>query len=239
MRLKVMSYNVLHFARAATGAPAAADYAAVIRAAGADIVGINESYDETRTDRYGPQAGTVAALLGWHYYFAEALVLGPGNNPYGNSVISRYPLRDARSVPIPDPDPRGYNGYYEMRCVLRCTVQAGDVPVSLAVTHFGLNPDEQENAVRTVLAEAEDRRFILMGDLNVTPEDPVLAPVRARFTDTAAAFRTPQLSFPSDAPARRIDYVFVSPDVKVLSAGIPAVVLSDHRPYAAELEIGG
>ncbi len=238
MRLKVMSYNVLHFARDATGAPAAADYAAVIRASGADIVGINESYDETRTDRYGPQAKTVAALLGWQYYFAEALMLGPGN-PYGNSILSRYPLHDARSVPIPDPDPHGYDDYYETRCVLRCTVQAGNVPVSLAVTHFGLNPDEQENAVRTVLAEAEDRRFILMGDLNVTPENPALAPVRARLTDTAAAFRTPQLSFPSDAPDRRIDYVFVSPDIKVLSAGIPAVVLSDHRPYVAELEIGG
>ncbi|MBQ7689355.1 MAG: endonuclease/exonuclease/phosphatase family protein [Clostridia bacterium] len=238
MKLKVMSYNVLHFEDDRTGKPAAAAYAEVIRRSGADIVGINESYDETRTSFYGPQAKTVAEELGWHWYFAEAIVLNE-EGPYGNSILSRYPLKEMRSVLVPDPAPRKYDGYYETRCVLCCTADVDGTPVSLAVTHFGLNPDEQENAVRTVLEETKAERFILMGDLNVKPEAPVLLPLRARLTDTAEALGALQTSFPAAAPDRRIDYIFVSKDIRVLGADIPAVILSDHRPYTAELEIGG
>jgi endonuclease/exonuclease/phosphatase family metal-dependent hydrolase len=33
----------------------------------------------------------------------------------------------------------------------------------------------------------------------------------------------------------KIDYVFVTPDLKVVAADIPAIVASDHRPHTAEL----
>ena len=41
------------------------------------------------------------------------------------------------------------------------------------------------------------------------------------------------ISFPSDMPDRKIDYIFVSPDITVSDADIPPVVASDHRPYIA------
>jgi endonuclease/exonuclease/phosphatase (EEP) superfamily protein YafD len=31
----------------------------------------------------------------------------------------------------------------------------------------------------------------------------------------------------------KIDYIFVSKDVEVVSANIPAIVASDHRPHTA------
>jgi endonuclease/exonuclease/phosphatase family metal-dependent hydrolase len=104
------------------------------------------------------------------------------------------------------------------------------------VTHFGLNDSEKENAVRTVMEQIEDERCVLMGDFNVTPDNGLLAPIRERMKDAADAFSTPFLSFPSDVPDRKIDYVFVSPDVTVLSADIPALVVSDHRPHVAEIQ---
>jgi endonuclease/exonuclease/phosphatase family metal-dependent hydrolase len=55
--------------------------------------------------------------------------------------------------------------------------------------------------------------------------------------DTADLFSHPLLSFPSDAPDRKIDYIFVSKDVEVLTADIPAIVASDHRPHTAEITI--
>ena len=236
MELNVVTYNVQHFADFYTGRPAAAAFAEAIRRLGADIVGLNETYDEVRTAHYGPQAKTVAELLGFRYYFAEALELGEGRF-YGNSLISRYPIAEARSVPVPDPEPHGYGGYYETRCVLCCTVKTPWAEISVAATHFGLNPDEQQNAVRTLLPLIEKERFILMGDLNVPPQDPVLLPLRERLRDTAEALPGPRMSFPADAPDRRIDHLFVSPDWRVLSADIPALVLSDHRPYAARLAL--
>ena len=35
----------------------------------------------------------------------------------------------------------------------------------------------------------------------------------------------------------KIDYIFVTHDVKVINADIPPVVMSDHRPYVATLEL--
>ena len=103
------------------------------------------------------------------------------------------------------------------------------------VIHFGLNVDEQENAVKTVIDNLEDKKCILMGDFNVTPDDEVLKPIRERMKDAADLFDEPLLSFPSDKPDRKIDYIFVSPDVEVISADIPEIVASDHRPHTAEV----
>jgi endonuclease/exonuclease/phosphatase family metal-dependent hydrolase len=50
-------------------------------------------------------------------------------------------------------------------------------------------------------------------------------------------FTGEKFSFPSDAPNKKIDYIFVSRDVEVLAADIPDIVASDHRPHTAEIEI--
>ena len=132
------------------------------------------------------------------------------------------------------PEPHGYDGYYEPRCVLKATLQGG---ITVLVAHFGLNPDEQASAVNTVLTHLTDTRCILMGDFNTQPDDAVLAPIRARMTDAADSFSQPLLSYPSDKPHCKIDYIFVSRDIRVVTADIPAAVASDHRPHTAEIEV--
>ena len=77
-----------------------------------------------------------------------------------------------------------------------------------------------------------------MGDLNLTPDSEILAPIYERLQDTAAVFTHPQLSWPSDIPERKIDYIFASRDIQVLAAEIPAIIASDHRPHTALLQIG-
>jgi hypothetical protein len=44
------------------------------------------------------------------------------------------------------------------------------------------------------------------------------------------------LTFRSDCPDRKIDYVFVTKDVRVLCAEIPEIIASDHRPHTAEID---
>ena len=39
------------------------------------------------------------------------------------------------------------------------------------VTHMGLNKDERENAVKTILSIAPEERCIIMGDFNDSPID--------------------------------------------------------------------
>jgi endonuclease/exonuclease/phosphatase family metal-dependent hydrolase len=55
--------------------------------------------------------------------------------------------------------------------------------------------------------------------------------------DTADMFADPLYSYPSDEPRVKIDYIFVSPDIEVISADIPSIEVSDHRPHIAEIVI--
>lgn len=194
-----------------------------------DIVGLNEMRGAGTDSEYTAQTERLSELTGMkYYYFAKAIDVG-GSNPYGNAILSKKPIISAQTVIIPDPvDVRG-----ETRCVLKATFEDG---VTVLVSHFGLNHAERVNAVKTVLNLMPNEKGVLMGDFNASPDDPVLDPLRERLVDTADSFDEPKLSFVSTEPTVKIDYIFVTPDVKVVSADIPAVVASDHRPYIAELE---
>lgn len=235
MKLKISSYNILHcedFLKEEIDYDA---FARVIGEINPDVIGMNEVHDKGDWEGYDEQAEILGKKLGMNYYFAKATELD-GTNPFGNAMLSRLPIKECVTIPIPDPDPKGYDGYYETRCVLKMVTDT-DPEITFLITHFGLNPDEQENAVKVILENLPNERYVLMGDLNVKPDDKVLAPIRARFKDTADENSMEPFTFPSDKPNRKIDYIFVSEDIKVNSFVAEDVVLSDHRPVSAEIEV--
>ena len=231
--MKIVSYNTQHGFHFINKKIELDTLAEAIASFGADVVGLNEMRGEGIDPDYTAQTEALSALTGMPYfYFAKAIDTKGG--PYGNAILSRIPFEKVEVIPIPDPMPRGYKGYYESRCILKATLAGG---FTVLVTHFGLNPDEQESAVRTLLSVIPDEKCILMGDFNLTPENEILAPIREKLYDTAARFDGERLSFPSDAPKRKIDYIFVSRDLAVTAADIPALVVSDHRPHSAEISL--
>lgn len=230
--MKIMSFNTQHCESFLNGRIDFDAVADAIKQYGADIVGLQEMRGKGVSVDYEDQIGMLSRLTGLSYhYFAKAIDVG-GNNPYGNGILSGVPLVSAETVLIPNPVPRKYDGYYETRCLLKARLENG---LTVIVTHFGLNPDEHENAVKCVLEHLKDERCILMGDFNVRPDNEALLPIRERMTDTADFFDKPKLSFPSDVPDRKIDYIFVSRDIEVISADIPEIIVSDHRPYITEI----
>lgn len=232
--MKIMSFNTQHCLNYISRKIDFEIMAKTINDLDVDVVGLNEMRGEGQDPEYTAQVKRLAELTGMKYYhFAHAITFG-NKGPYGNGLLSKIPIVKAETVMIPDPSPKKYKGYYESRCILKAILEGG---VTVLVTHFGLNPDEQEQAVRTVLAQLADQKCILMGDFNVTPDDPVLEPIRAVMRDSADLFDEERFSFPSDIPTRKIDYIFVSRDVSVLSADIPAVVASDHRPHVAAVVV--
>jgi len=234
--MKIMSFNTQHCLNHIEQKINFQIMADAIKECDADIVGLNEMRDKGTDPEYEKQTDILAKLTDMkHHYFAKATDIN-GANPYGNAILSKYPIVSAETIPVPDPDPRTGTEYYETRCLLKAKLECG---VTVLVIHFGLNPDEQKNAVNTVIENLEKEKCILMGDFNVTPEDDVLNPIRERMKDVADWFDMPLLSFPSDKPYEKIDYIFVSPDVEVISADIPGIVASDHRPHTATVSISG
>ena len=230
--MKIMTFNTQHCKNYVEGHIDFDIMANAIKACAPDIVGLNEMRGKSDHPDYEEQVEILRERSGMKYcYFAPAKQFK--NGPYGNGFLSNIPIVNAEIVMIPDPNPRGYDGYYETRCILKAELAGG---ITVLVSHFGLNPDEQENAVKTAISNLADTKCILMGDFNMKPENPTLAPIYAAMKDTATVFDAEKFSFPSDKPDRKIDYIFVSSDAKIIEANIPAIVASDHRPHIATVE---
>lgn len=236
MNITLMSYNTQHCLNFLTREIDYDIMADTIKKCGADIIGLQEMFDLGETEEFTTQTKVLAEKLGFYYYFAEATKLEKGKYPYGNGLISRYPILEAETVIIPDPVVRTGKRYYETRCVLKAKIDVAG-GLNVLVTHFGLNPDEQENAVNTVVSNLEKEKCVLMGDFNVRPENERIAPIREQLYDTAELFDQPKGSWPSDEPRGKIDYIFTTKDLQVLSADIPNIVSSDHRPHVATIEL--
>ena len=227
VEITVMTFNVQHFENMKTGQIDMEAYASFIRESGASVVGLNEVFVD--------QLDELAKMLGWNSFFACGCDFD--GRQYGNGIVTCLPLLETEAVPIPDPEIRSYDGYYESRVLIKCTVDVDGKKLHIICTHFGLNPDEAENAVNTVLANIQNEHQILMGDLNLLPDDPLLAPIRRQMCDTAPLLGENCLTFPSDAPDRKLDYILVSSDLTATAADVPPLELSDHRPYRCTVQI--
>ena len=231
-----MSYNTQHCLNFITREIDFDIIADTIKKCEADIIGLQEIRDEGQDADYQSQAKIIAEKLGYHYYYFAEAIRFKGVNPYGNAIISRYPIISAETIMIPDPEIKKYDGYYETRCLLKATIDVRN-GLNVLVSHFGLNPDEHENAVETVVSNIPKEHCVLMGDFNMAPDNQILNPIMQGLQDTAKFFSTYKLSFPSDTPKVKIDYIFVSKDLKVEYADIPEIISSDHRPHVATIEL--
>ena len=230
--MKIMTFNTQHCKNYVEGNIDFEIMAEAIQTCEPDIVGLNEMFESGEDPDFVAQVEKLRVLTGMKYcYFAKAIDLKKGS--YGNGFLSNIPIVKVETIAVPDPDPRGYDGYYETRCILKAELEGG---ITILVSHFGLNPDEKENAVKAAVSSLADKKCILMGDFNMKPDNPILAPIYEAMQDTAKVFDEEKFSFPSDKPDRKIDYIFASPDAKIIEADIPAIVASDHRPLIATVE---
>ena len=230
--MKIMVFNTQHCQSYITQKIDFELIADVIKNSGADVVGLNEIRGKGLSPDYEDQTAILSSLSGMEHSFFAPAIFVRGTEPYGNSLLSKYSIVQSEIIAVPDPITKNMGKHYETRCLLKAKLSCG---LTVLVIHFGLNPDEQENAVKTVIENLESEKCLLMGDFNVTPDNKVLSPIRERMRDAAELFASPLLSFPSDFPTEKIDYIFATPDIEIISADIPPIVASDHRPHTAEI----
>jgi len=235
MELKVMTFNIQHCESFVSGEIDYNIMATAIKECGAEIIGLNEVRDEGEAADYEAQCKILSEKTGYYYYFAKAID-DNGNNPYGNAILSKYPILSAETIMIPDPCDKVYGNRYETRCILKANIDVCG-GINVFVTHFGLYPDEAVNAVKAIIGCIIDEKTVLMGDFNVEPDNNILTPIKEAMQDTAVALKHNMLSWPADTPTKKIDYIFVSRDISVLEADIPEIIASDHRPCTAVLQI--
>lgn len=155
---------------------------------------------------------------------------GPAaDRQWGNAILTRYPVLEHGVAPLPRGGVAMRRGYLWARLDI-----GGGQEMLVIATH--LHHVEEDHAVRQLqvprLVEFWGGRegTVLMGDFNAEPGWPELDPLlQAGLRDAfAEAGAGAGYTWPSPAPDRRIDYVWLSPDLKPSDLVIPQSTASDH-----------
>jgi len=239
-----MTFNIQHSLDYKNQVVDPALFADAIRLYGADVCGLNEVRcgDGAHTD-YTDQARDIGDALGFYHYFAKATHF-VGNDEiyaydYGNALVSRYPIKEAVTIPIPNTEDRSEPTYYETRCAIKAVLDVDGTDICFLVCHMGLAKSERREAVAVLcrLLDEITMPVVLMGDFNDVPTSPVLQPLFERLQDAGALGEEASLStFRSYDPQEKIDYIFYRGLACTKSTVITQVV-SDHFPIIADMSL--
>lgn len=229
--VRVMSYN-LHFGFDVEGWSDLEATARAIEASGAEVVGLQE----VSRGWYVNGSTDMLAWLQRRLRMPYARFAGASDPIWGNAVLSRYPIVASQVVRLPR------EGVPLRRNALGVELDLGaGRRLRVVVTH--LHHLEGPDGARVRLAQvpwllgavAGRPATVLMGDLNAEPGSAEVALVRrAGLTDafTAGGGPADELTWPSDRPDRRIDYIWLSGDLAATGFVATTSTASDHRGIA-------
>jgi endonuclease/exonuclease/phosphatase family metal-dependent hydrolase len=239
---RVMTWNI------AAGYGDLSQTARVVRDAAPDVVALQEvDVHWQERSRFADQASVIGAALDMSVRFAPIYRLpGAGAAPmreFGVAILSRGEIVEFHNHLLPRlstqsaaTEPELLPGFAEAR------VDIAGTRVRVFTTHLDYRADrrvrDRQVAQTLERLNAVSGPIVLMGDLNASPDAPELAPLFRRLRDVWPSGIDRGLTYPASTPARRIDYVLVSEELRALDVRVPAVTASDHRPVIADLVIG-
>ncbi|MBN1488735.1 MAG: endonuclease/exonuclease/phosphatase family protein [Phycisphaerae bacterium] len=227
--IRVLSYNI-HICQGMDKQFDIERIAGVIRQTEPDLVALQEVDRGVERSGRADQPAELARLTGMHVVFEQNVPRQGGD--YGNAVLSRYPIERHAHHFLPR------FGSGEQRGMLEVHVRVDGRPLVFLATHFDHRPDDGERLasvaeLRKHVAEWKDLPVIVAGDLNATPDSPVIAQATEFLHDGFTAGTGDGFTFPADEPNRRIDYILHNGAAgleAVESCVIPEPLASDHRP---------
>jgi endonuclease/exonuclease/phosphatase family metal-dependent hydrolase len=216
---RLATFNVKH----GEGAGGVVDIGLLARACaalGADVLALQEVDRNLRRSHDADTAAVVAEACGMAHVFGPAIAIRGGE--YGNALLVRGAIDDVEVVALEDPEPRS---------AIVARVSVGDLALSVAATHLGLRgAGKAQLPILVARLAARPGPRVLLGDLNLGPEDVVVPPGWSRPSGGP--------TFPATAPRREIDHVLLDGLVETAAVVAPLPV-SDHRALVVEVASPG
>jgi endonuclease/exonuclease/phosphatase family metal-dependent hydrolase len=181
-----------------------------------------------------------ARFLAQHLNMYLAPVTSTSHIWQSDVILSKYPILAYDSIILQSPS--------EDDTLLRADIDVAGQQVSVYAVHFSAF----SSADRRIQADAAlpwitstPGLKIWAGDFNIdaygsdTTDQGIYADITALFNDsfTVAVSRTGDQTWPSTGPVERIDYVFVTSTITVLSHAVPTSLASDHLPVVVQLQL--
>jgi len=228
--IRVVSYNI----KRGLGNDGATDLkrtAAVLRKLKPDLVALQEVDEKTQRSGKVDQAAELGKLLSMQYAFRPFMNYNGGR--YGLAVLSRYPIRRASSVELPDGN--------EPRVALAAEiVLPGQTRFMLVNTHLDWVKDDafRFNQAKKLKAYLNGLNipYVLAGDFNDTPGSRTLKLLRTGMMEASKPAAN-RLTFSSTKPTIEIDFIFAAPASQWSLGRVEVIdepVASDHRPVLAD-----
>ncbi|HEX6384592.1 MAG TPA: endonuclease/exonuclease/phosphatase family protein, partial [Anaerolineae bacterium] len=226
--VRVMTYN-LHNGFDPEGNLGMEAIAHVIEAQRPDVVALQE------VSRGWVINGSVDMLTWLSQRLDMPYVYGPtADLLWGNAILSRYPILRSEMIELPPDDLLLRRGF------IRARIDVGSGQHLTAInTHF--HHVTGAGDIRLIQAQATldlwqgQEKTVIMGDLNAVPGDAEIELLRqaglADALDLAGIISG--FTNPAANPSRRIDYIWVSPDLSVAEVVIPPSTASDHLSIVA------
>jgi endonuclease/exonuclease/phosphatase family metal-dependent hydrolase len=195
----------------------------------------------------------IAEQLGYNYYHKEIPLRDYDGKTIliANGIFSRFPITDSHFVWINETT--GGGGYDdEYRAYVEVTLDVDDKPLHVGTTHmsythaFEPTPNKKQETDRLVKElRKHDRNFIFTGDLNAAPDSYTIKAVSSVLQSAGPEFSektwtTKPFSYNGFEETElkwRLDYMFTTPDIKVVSSTLLTTDYSDHLPVRVEFEI--
>ena len=240
--MRLVTWNI-HGGVGRDGRHDLARVAALLQDMKADVAALQEvgdAHHSARETELADQASWMGRRLGWFVAYGPNLVLR--GQPYGNAILSRFPIVHAHNydLSVPNREPRG--------CLRADLELPGRQQLHLFDLHLGLSGGERRRQA-AMLFSADLLRdtalaapLVLCGDFNMWSPlpGPILRLLRGALRDAAVVTGRRRATYPSALPFLRLDRAYVDAGVDVTGCGVvndPRTrAASDHLPLWVDLE---
>lgn len=224
----------------------------VIRKLSPDIICLQEmTINETNND-YKNTVDFLSKKLGLNSSFGKAHEF-PDKSIIGNAILSKFPIINEEIISVNNNSSNSEDYSEQGRvCIVVDINLPDDKKVKISTAHlsyihkFKESKSKIEEVDRLIrIFESQDKNFIFAGDLNLPPETKSIKKICSILDSCGPSFKenswtTKPFSYQGFEEKNlnwRLDYVFATKDIKILSSEIISTKYSDHLPILVEIEI--
>jgi len=185
-----------------------------------------------------------------HEYFSPrySIDVAGGTAPFGNAILSRFPFESTKTVQIEHTTvehvtARSYQHNVNNLQVVRISANSVSWTIANNHGHHELEPLGNHESVAAMLRIVDELKgvdgpLVFCGDLNVMPESPAMRVFDGWMDDIVAhSGVTTTLARVNVDRDVVCDHILVNDRVAVKSFKVDDVIISDHYPLVAELEV--